>query len=499
MNLSRMGAAAAAVGAALLSACSAPVNPVREEVRRTVTGISADLSGVKHSDTGNLGARGSEEGASKGAAQAMSQATSLLGLLILPIVGGAAGAASARPAEEVDPARANIRLAIQETDFNEMLRQRLMRSTAGGQVRVVDVSSGGTGGPASPGASHVVTLEYQLGIVRIGAVVPDVTVIVAFKGQLLSPDRQKVLHSNTWVYCGDFRNFIEAGQNSGAHFRTEMQRAAQVIGDAILYDLFVNNEPRGFGSRRPCLNFNNLPPSTDTDFAPPPTSTSSRPPAGPAPTSAAAPPLALTPVSTSPQETPAASEARRRIEEDQRRLEERQRALENEKRLLEEERRAAEDKRRQTEAQRVAAATPPPAPAPTAEPTPAPPARTVAVQRPALPPGTDGGWRGTYDCKVSTFASPVALDVDMRVVGGKGSAAFANNGSLTHSLSLQISGNAATFERVSDDANGRRVYTRLRGPVSGDAISFTANEETQLGPNFMSSFNNCTVSLTRGL
>ena len=69
MRTGRLVATAAAV-ALLASACAqAPVNPLPEPVRRNVTSISGDVSGLKHSDTSRLGARGSAEGAQLGAQQ----------------------------------------------------------------------------------------------------------------------------------------------------------------------------------------------------------------------------------------------------------------------------------------------------------------------------------------------------------------------------------------------------------------------------------------------
>ena len=57
----------------LLSGCAqAPVSPIPEPTRRSVTSISGDVSGLKHADTSRLGARGSAEGAQLGAQQGAS-------------------------------------------------------------------------------------------------------------------------------------------------------------------------------------------------------------------------------------------------------------------------------------------------------------------------------------------------------------------------------------------------------------------------------------------
>ena len=76
----------AAAVALLASACAqAPVNPIPEPARRSVTSISGDV--LKHSDTSKLGARGSSEDAQLGAQQGAS---------ILPGGGGIVGLAEGR-------------------------------------------------------------------------------------------------------------------------------------------------------------------------------------------------------------------------------------------------------------------------------------------------------------------------------------------------------------------------------------------------------------------
>ena len=62
--------ASAAAIAMMASACArAPVTPIRNPARRSVTTISGDVAGLKHTDTSKLGARGSTEGAQLGAQQ----------------------------------------------------------------------------------------------------------------------------------------------------------------------------------------------------------------------------------------------------------------------------------------------------------------------------------------------------------------------------------------------------------------------------------------------
>ena len=74
------------VTAAWMSAgcAQAPVHPMAEAARRSVTSISGDVSGLKHADTSRLGARGSAEGAQLGAQQGASLLPSGGGIWALP-------------------------------------------------------------------------------------------------------------------------------------------------------------------------------------------------------------------------------------------------------------------------------------------------------------------------------------------------------------------------------------------------------------------------------
>jgi hypothetical protein len=144
--------------AALTCACvEPPVKPIPEAARRCVTAVSGDVSGIKDSDTSRLGARGSEEGgklgAAQGAAMMASGSSSLLGLLLIPIgaaVGAAKGAADAQSADVVDETRSNLRLAIPETDFTELLRQKLTASKAAGDIEIFAVTSGSSSARLRP-------------------------------------------------------------------------------------------------------------------------------------------------------------------------------------------------------------------------------------------------------------------------------------------------------------------------------------------------------------
>jgi hypothetical protein len=265
--------------AALTAACAEPpVKPIPDAARRSVTAVSADLSGVKSSDTSRLGARGSDEGgrlgAAQGAAVMLGSGGGLLGLVLAPAaaaVGGAKGATEAQSAEVVDETRANLRLALQETDFTELLKQRLATSKAAGDIEFSTVTSGAASAPlvTSAGApvGHVIALEYRLTLYSEHFVNPKVGVYLNVTAQVQSPDRKQLLHTATWSYCGDRYDFVQMGANNGAAFRAQINEAAAVLGEAIPYDLYVSRQPRPVGATQLgaikvlvlCMDFKDLP------------------------------------------------------------------------------------------------------------------------------------------------------------------------------------------------------------------------------------------------
>jgi hypothetical protein len=281
-------AGAACIVAALTAACAEPpVKPIPEAVRRSVTAISADVSGVKSSDTSRLGARGSDEGgrlgAQQGAAVMLGSGGGLLGLALAPAaaaVGGAKGAAEAQPAEVVDETRANLRLALQETDFTELLKQRLATSKAAGDIEFSTVTSGSSSAPlvttTGTSAGHVIALEYRLNLYSEHFVNPKVGVYLSVTAQVQSPDRRQMLHSATWSYCGDRYDFVQMGANNGAAFRAQINEAAVVLGEAIPYDLYVSKQPRPVGATQLgalkvfvlCMDFKDLPSRAGKQAAP---------------------------------------------------------------------------------------------------------------------------------------------------------------------------------------------------------------------------------------
>jgi hypothetical protein len=301
-------AGAASILAALTAACAEPpVKPIPDAARLSITAASADVSGAKESDTSRLGARGSDEGgrlgAMQGAAAVLSNSGgSLLGLLLTPVgaaAGGAKGAAEARSAEIVDEARSNLRLAIQETDFTELLRQRAAATKMAGMVDFSTVTSGPASAPLTTSTGmpvgHVVALEYRLNLYSEYFVNPLIGVYVRVTAQVQSPDRKQLIHSATWSYCGDRYDFVRMGANNAAAFRAEIAKAATVLGEAIPYDLYVSRQPRRLKADRigatqayvVCMDFSDLPSRT-----------------GQAPVILASPSAAAMPPSAAPAATP---------------------------------------------------------------------------------------------------------------------------------------------------------------------------------------------------
>jgi hypothetical protein len=257
--------------ALLLSACAEPpVRPIAEAVRRNVTSISGDVSGIKHSDTSKLGARGSAEGAHLGAQQGASLLPGgggLLGLAVMgvgAIVGSVKGANEAQREDVVDQTRVFLRTAVENTDFTELLRSRLAASKAAGDVEIINVTSEAAPLPsvansaAIPG--HFLAIDYRLGIQREDLVNPKVGVIVLARAQVRDPGASQQVHEAVWAYCGERYHFVSMAANNAAALRAQIDLAAAVLAEAIPYDLYVSKQPRHLQTRSPpCMNFSDQP------------------------------------------------------------------------------------------------------------------------------------------------------------------------------------------------------------------------------------------------
>ena len=255
---------------ALLSGCAqAPVNPIPEPTRRSVTSISGDVSGLKHADTSRLGARGSAEGAQLGAQQGASilpGGGGIVGLAVMgvgAIVGGVKGANEAQREDVVDQARVFLRTAIEDTDFTELLRARLASSKAAGDVEIINVTSQGTPLATAPDgarvADHFLVIEYRLGLQREHLVNPTVGIIVLARAKVRGGSANQQLHQAIWAYCGPRYHFVQMAANYGAVLRAQIDHAAAVLGEAIPYDLYVSKRPRYLLFNSTCMDFGDLP------------------------------------------------------------------------------------------------------------------------------------------------------------------------------------------------------------------------------------------------
>jgi hypothetical protein len=197
MGSLRFAGIAGAITCSVSACVEPPVKPIPDSSRRSVLSISGDVSGVKDSDTSKLGAGGADEGGRLGALQGaaeVSKGGSLLGVLLMPVgaaVGGAKGAAEAQSTDVVDETRSNLRIAIQETDFTELLRSRLAASKAAGDIEIVGVTTGASTAPRrgkdGPVAGHVVAVEYRMNIYGEHLVNPDVGIYVRVTAQVSLP------------------------------------------------------------------------------------------------------------------------------------------------------------------------------------------------------------------------------------------------------------------------------------------------------------------------
>jgi hypothetical protein len=266
----RAGRLVATAAVALLgSACAqTPVNPIPDPVRRSVTSISGDVSGLKHSDTSKLGARGSSEGAQLGAQQGASilpGGGGILGLAVMgvgAIVGGVKGANEAQREDVVDQTRVFLRTAIDETDFTELLRSRLAASTAAGDIEIVNVTSEAAPLPSVTNAAtvpdHFLTIDYRLGLQREDLVNPKVGILVLVRARVRD-NRQQQIHQATWAYCGERYHFVQMAANNAAALRVQIDQAAAVLAEAIPYDLYVSKQPRDLQMNSTCMDFRDLP------------------------------------------------------------------------------------------------------------------------------------------------------------------------------------------------------------------------------------------------
>jgi hypothetical protein len=253
----------------LLSACAEPpVKPIPEAARRSVGAVAGEVSGHQIANTSALGARGSSEGTRLGAAQGAAMMSGGGGLIALVLVGvGAAvgavkGSAEARPEDVVDATRANLRTALQDIDFSELLRHRLASSKGAGDIEVVTVAPGSGPVPlqteAGTPVGHLMTVEYRLGLYGENLVNPSIGLRVLVAVQVQSPDRRQIIHQGLWAYCAERWDFVQLAANNAVGLRGQIAHAAAVLGEAIPYDLYVSKQPRTLRGGA-CMDFTDLP------------------------------------------------------------------------------------------------------------------------------------------------------------------------------------------------------------------------------------------------
>jgi hypothetical protein len=268
MGTARSACAVVAIAIAAAACAQAPVTPLPEPARRGVTSIAGDVSGLKHSDTSRLGARGSAEGAQLGAQQGATfiQGGGILGLAVMGVgalVGGVKGANEAQREDVVDQTRVFLRTAIEDADFTELLRARLAASKGAGDIEIINMTSQASPlGSVPDGArvpDHFLTIEYRMGLQRDGLVNPKVGIVVLARAHVRNPSASGTLHQATWAYCGERYHFVHMAANNGAALRAQIDHAAAVLGEAIPYDLYVSKRPRHLLMNSPCMDFSDLP------------------------------------------------------------------------------------------------------------------------------------------------------------------------------------------------------------------------------------------------
>jgi hypothetical protein len=98
-----------------------------------------------------------------------------------------------------------------------------------------------------------------LGLQREHLVNPKVGIIVLARAKVRSANASQPLHQSTWAYCGERYHFVQMGANNGAALRSQIDRAASVLAEAIPYDLYVSKRPRHLLLNGTCMDFSDLP------------------------------------------------------------------------------------------------------------------------------------------------------------------------------------------------------------------------------------------------
>jgi hypothetical protein len=261
----------AALLSMLTGACTpAPVTPLSAEARKSIQGITADVTGRKIVDMSTVGARGSSEGAARGARDVAGSSGPVAAVgdpklvVLLPLataMGSVVGAISAKPPEQVDAARAALSSALQRTDFTQLLGTAIARSgRAAGNVPLTVSNSSAAGDQAVVGEkSQRMAVSYKLSYFSFGAVTPILQVYVEATAVVYAADQKTTLHTNQWAYCGKRHDFMALAANDGALMVAELTQAATVLGKAIVHDTFQASTGRYLEKFPACMTFSDLP------------------------------------------------------------------------------------------------------------------------------------------------------------------------------------------------------------------------------------------------
>jgi hypothetical protein len=109
---------------------------------------------------------------------------------------------------------------------------------------------------AAKPVSQIVSLDYRLLLNGPAEVNPDVGLVARITVRVLSHDRQRLFYTATWTYRGERLPFVRMGLGNGAARWQQMNSAAAVLSEAILYDLYVNRKPRKVTDG--CMDFSDL-------------------------------------------------------------------------------------------------------------------------------------------------------------------------------------------------------------------------------------------------
>ena len=139
----------------------------------------------------------------------------------------------------------------------------LAASKAAGDIEIVNVTSQASPLAAVPDAArvpdHFLVIEYRLGLQREHLVNPKVGIIVLARARVRDANGSQPLHQAIWAYCGERYHFVQMAANNGAALRSQIDRAAAVLAEAIPHDLYVSKRPRHLLFNSTCMDFSDLP------------------------------------------------------------------------------------------------------------------------------------------------------------------------------------------------------------------------------------------------